>query len=137
MPQNKAQAGYLLCMSDNLVLEKTTPAAVMEWKSHRIKRSVRSTLAAETNAMEAACDAAYYNGIFISECLDSAYRASKSPDHCLIAVKPITDCRSLYDALRKQVFSTTERRVMVDLASIRETTGGDSGLTALQRATQS
>ena len=74
--------------------------------------------------MEAACDAGYYIGIFLSECLDISYRATKNPDHCLIQVKPVTDCRSLYDALRKQVFSTTERRVMVDLASIRETIGG-------------
>ena len=123
-PQNKTQAGYLIVITDQQALQRSRPAAVLEWKSHRIKRSVRSTLAAEANAMEASCDAAYYTGIFISECLAHGYRASKSPDHCLIAVKPVTDCRSLYDALCKQVFSTTERRVMVDLASIREIIGG-------------
>ena len=74
--------------------------------------------------MEAACDAGYFVAIFVSELLEMEFRASKSAGHALIPVKPITDCKSLYDAVRKQTTSTTERRVQVDLASIRETVGG-------------
>ena len=67
--KRKQDTGYLIAITDQRALQRSRPAAVLQWKSHRIKRFARSTLAAEANAMEASCDAAYYTGIFISECL--------------------------------------------------------------------
>ena len=39
-------------------------------------------------------------------------------------VFPITDCRSLYDALQRLSASLAEKRVILDLVAIRETCGG-------------
>ena len=48
------------------------------------------------------------------------FRASQSDGHTLVAVRPITDCRSLYEALIKQTLLTSEKRVQISFAAIRE-----------------
>jgi len=121
-PGFRTQAGYFIVITDQDALTKSRPASVLEWKSHRLKRSVKSTLAAEAAAMESSCDVGFYIGVFLSEILHSDFKASRSDGHTLVAVRPITDCRSLYDALIKQTMSTSEKRVQISFAAIRENT---------------
>ena len=71
--------------------------------------------------MDAACDHALYIACFLSELLsDASYRASQSAGQSLIAVKPVTDCKSLFDASKRLAQSLQEKRVQIDISSIRE-----------------
>lgn len=125
-PCFRTQAGYFIAMTDHSALLGTRPAAVLEWKSHRLKRWVKSTLAAVAAAMESACGVGFYIGVFLGELLHKDFRASRSDGHTLVAVNPITDCRSLYDASIKQTMSTTEKRVQISFAAVRENTAAAS-----------
>ena len=53
-----SQGGYLVFVADPKVLTPEGGIAVLvEWRTHRLKRKCKSTLTAETIAMEAATDA--------------------------------------------------------------------------------
>ena len=73
--------------------------------------------------MDAAIDHGHFLGCFWSELTLSSYRAAGS-DHCPTQVAPVTDCRSIYDAVRRLSTSLAEKRVQIDLAAIREACGG-------------
>ena len=56
-----------------------------------------------------------------------------------MAVRPITECRSVYNALIKQTMSTSEKRVQISFAVIRENTassGGDNSVGWVRTAHQ-
>jgi hypothetical protein len=55
----------------------------------------------------------------LSEVVDSTFRATKA-DYPLIAILPTTDCRSLYDAVRRSSTQFAERRTQIDVAAIKE-----------------
>ena len=89
------------------------------WKSHRIKRVVRSTLAAETMAaLEAVKHADVMRGHFADffEGIDyhSYYEHIQQ-----ISVIHLTDCRSLYDLLHRHGTVPSERRLLIDIEALR------------------
>ena len=51
MPRHGSQGGFVLLVADRAVASQPAPAAVVEWRSHRLKRVVKSTLAAEAAAL--------------------------------------------------------------------------------------
>ena len=73
--------------------------------------------------MDAAVDHATYLSHFLScfRKLDHKIGSTLPP---LFRVYPITDCRSLYDALQRLSASLQEKRVILDLVAIRESCGG-------------
>ncbi|CAE7177640.1 unnamed protein product [Symbiodinium microadriaticum] len=121
----RSQAGFLtfLCGEDVFSL-KGDSANLLDWRSHRIQRQCRSTLAAETMAMDAGFD----SGIFLRELLAEAMIESYSPvqsgslPKTFLPTHPVTDCRSLYDLLTKDgpVASTQEKRLTIDVEAIKQ-----------------
>ena len=80
----------------------------LAWRSRTIRRVVRSTIAAETNAMIDGLDAAYCAANILGELLG-----------CSIKIEALTDNESLY----RNSYATTmtdERRLRVDIAIIKE-----------------
>ncbi|CAE7232065.1 GIP [Symbiodinium sp. CCMP2456] len=110
-PDLKSQAG-------------TSPSSLLDWRSHRIQRQCRSTLAAETMAMDCGFD----SGVFVRELLAEALIQSYVPTQSgrlpeqLLPVHPVTDCRSLYDLVTKDgpVHSTQEKRLTIDVEAIKQ-----------------
>ena len=47
MPRHGSQAGYMILVAESSCVSRAAKAAVVSWNSHRIKRVVKSTLAAE------------------------------------------------------------------------------------------
>jgi hypothetical protein len=124
--ENCSQAGFILFLAEDSVL--TAAGGWMsphDWRSHRIRRVCRSTLAAECMAMDAAVDAAMFLRALLAEMLVSNYVAGKcgpiSPN--FLPLKSITDCRSLYDLLTKEgtPSTTLERRLSIDVAGLMQT----------------
>ena len=116
----------LILIASYLALVGPVSASVCEWRSHRLRRVTRSTLAAEAAAMDAAVDHAVYMSHFMS-CIHVAGHVVSGLAPPVFKVVPVTDCRSLYDALQRLSASLQEKRVLLDLVAIRETCGGSLG----------
>ena len=124
-PGLKSQAGYLTFLTGPDVFTPGGDAAsLLDWRSRRIQRQCRSTLAAETMSLDCGFD----SGIFVRELLAETLVKSYSPIQSgqlppgLLEVHPITDCRSLYDLLTKDgpVSSTQEKRLTIDVEAIKQ-----------------
>ena len=90
---------------------------MLDWRSGRVKRVVRSTLAAEACSADAGVD----HGFFVNCCLGEILGAHRAVDQ-----KPpfehyhATDCKSLFDAVVKNTSSLEEKRTLLDIRAIRE-----------------
>jgi len=121
---NRFQTGTLIAVTTTEVRLGRAPASVVDWRSTRTKRFVRSTLAAEAIAADTAADGVYYVAAFFEKALFRRRATAGRPTlPCVVR----TDCRSLYDAVLKVQATLEEKRTLIDLLSIKETVG-DNGL---------
>ena len=121
----KSQAGYMVFITGkNVFTLEGDKASLVEWKSHRIRRRCRSTLAAETMALDAAADAALFTRELLAEIVIESYQPTQSGrlDSEIFPASMATDCRSLYDLLVKDgpLSSTQEKRLTLDIGALRE-----------------
>ncbi|CAK0852939.1 unnamed protein product [Prorocentrum cordatum] len=95
---------------------KVTP---MLWRSRRIKRVVWSTLAAETMAALEAVE----NGDMLRQRLMELHHGlgywTHMDDVKAIKMVGVTDCKSLYDLLQKRGTVPSEKRLLIDIESLR------------------
>ena len=85
----------------------------ISWQSKRVKRVVKSTLAAETLAMVDAAEAAVYYRKFILELLGLKDSVRSVPIVCC------TDNSSLYDAVHSST-QVQDKRLRIEIAILRE-----------------
>ena len=109
LPGGGSQGGYIVFLSSS-----SGSVCPLIWQSHRIKRVVRSTLAAETLAMVEAAEAAILMGHLIAE-INSG---SSDGKHCNQIICH-TDNKSLFDAACSTKV-ILDKRLRVDLAALRE-----------------
>ena len=105
LPDGGSQGGYIILMVDSDGL-----CSPIEWQSTRIRRVVRSTLAAETLAMADALDAAIL--------IEGMWKEMAGPN-CNVSIVGITDCRSLFDAVNSSK-AVTDKRLRMEMAMLRE-----------------
>ena len=86
-------------------------SAPIEWRSKRLKRTPKSTLAAETTAMVDAIEAAYSTSKLLSEII---YDQKKT-----ITVEAVTDNLSLFEAAHTTT-QIQDRRLRIEMSIIRE-----------------
>eukprot|EP00971_Amphidinium_carterae_P189984 3771308-Amphidinium_carterae.1 len=88
----RSQMGYIVALAEKSVL--TTQGgrfSPVDYKSHRGKRVARSTLAAETQTLDAAIDTAIFiRQLFAEICIGTLGKLD--PD--FLPVVALTDCRS-------------------------------------------
>ena len=111
MPGMKSQSGQLFALS-TAKETGTFTANVIHWRSNRIKRVVRSTFAAETLSAVDAADHGIAARAMIQEWVNSG------PDS--IPIELFTDCRSLKDASDAIAPRALEKRLEMDLISLKE-----------------
>ena len=92
---------------------------MLEWKSLRLKRSTHSTIASEAASLDAGTGHAFFIAMALSELIDMNFRATtyKKP---VVPTYPCTDCKSLYDALKKLSAVCDEKHMQIDINSIKE-----------------
>ena len=100
-----SQGGYIVFICD-----KCGNCAPVSWASKKLKRVVRSTLAAETLAAIEALDSAYLVAKLLSEFLSEKNTRE---------IDIFTDNKSLYDAVGTSNL-VVEKRLRVDIAALRE-----------------
>ena len=118
-PNNKSQGGYVILATDKAVLSEERPASLLEWKSYRHQRVLRSTLAAEAASLDKAQDMGHFMACVFSEMVDGNHRASTSLT--IFEVIPVTDARSLWDAIHRLSTTFSEKRVEIDVSNLRST----------------
>ena len=97
-----SQGAYIIFLSDG------SRCCPIHWSSTRIKRVVKSTLAAETLALGEGCDTAFMLSKMISEIIGKE-----------IEIKCITDNQSLYETAHTSN-TLTDKRLLFEISSIRE-----------------
>ena len=105
LPDGSSQGGYVVFLVDC-----DGKAALIDWKSHKIRRVVRSTLAAETLAMSDAVDAAM---LVVSTWEELTGKSNG------MEVEAITDCNSLFDNVNSTKLCT-EKRLRIDIAMLKQ-----------------
>ena len=105
LPDGGSQGGVYVELVDSSM------SAPIQWQSKRLKRTPKSTLAAETIAMVEGMESAYLTSKLLSEIL---YNSTKD-----VPVEAVTDCYSLFEAAH----STTcieDKRLRIELSILRE-----------------
>ena len=126
MPKGGSQAGYLIPITETGAMHEQKPACLVERGSHRIKRVVKSTLAAESAGLAEALDHGEYVRALLGSILVKTEPASSyDKQHWEKFVDRIpmiaqVDAKSLYDHVVKPGSMPGERRVALDLWAARE-----------------
>ena len=123
--QSASQAGFMIFLGTFAAFTVIgSVVSLQDWRSHRIRRVCRSTLAAECMAMDASVDSAMFLRGLYAEVLLSKYSASSCGPlpADFLPLKSITDCRSLFDLLTKEgtPSTTLERRLAIDIAALNQ-----------------
>jgi hypothetical protein len=69
MPRHGSQAGFMILVAEVMRVQKSAKAAIVSWASHRIKRVVKSTLAAEAAALSEVQDQLKYARVLFMQML--------------------------------------------------------------------
>eukprot|EP00971_Amphidinium_carterae_P335930 6472029-Amphidinium_carterae.1 len=120
----KSQAGFVTGLSDNRIQQGSAPFNMLEYSSHRIKRTVRSTMSAESCALAEALDAHLYTRVLYQAMVHTSWQTSRQWQEDLMH-KPqkgflLTDGKSLHDHLNSTAANPSEKQVMLDLMFVRE-----------------
>lgn len=110
LPDGGTQGGHLIMLMGEE--GKFSPKC---WQSKRIKRVVRSTLVGETLALGDGVDSAVFLTTLYSELTTGDCTCNKLPIVC------VTDNHALFDAI-KSTKSVTQKRLILEISSIRELT---------------
>ena len=102
-----SQGGYIIFLTDGVNF------CPIEWRSCRVKRVVKSIMAAETLALAEGLEAAYVVGKLCGEVFH------RSPENYPMRVVGITDNKSLVDTAYSSSI-LEDRRLLIDMAIIRQ-----------------
>lgn len=119
-PGGKSQGGFLVVATTEDCARQEADASLLDWKSYRHQRVLRSTLAAEAASLDKSEDYANFLGCMLGEIAVAGYVASHS-GRSPFSIWPVTDARSLFDAIHRLATSFQEKRVEIDIAALRQT----------------
>ena len=125
---HKSQAAYICYLAEPAALTADGGyGSVVDWQSHRLKRSCQSTIYAEAMSSRAGACAGMWVQNFAREVMNENYRATDSvkavrrddvlkyPFHLHV----VTDCYSLYQTVVRSGLPT-DRRAAIEVLAIRE-----------------
>lgn len=117
----KAQQGQVHFISTKEVSEKPTVTNMVEFRSGRITRVVKSSLAAEGNALSSATD----EQIFLRLLAEAMWHGepvitAKWTSSLKVAGIVVTDAKALFDHLMKTGHLTSERQTMIDILAAKQ-----------------
>lgn len=120
-----SQGGYLLCLTDKSMIDRKKAACwLVDWSSKKLRRVVRSAVAAETLAGQNGLDAIEFFQALLAETLygmtPRQFRDSKPEFPACLVV----DSKGFYDAVTRSCCSAAislERILMIDYSIATET----------------
>ena len=118
---NRAQQGQVHFLTTSRAHKLPTPANILSFRSAKITRVVKSSLAAEGNALSAAADEQLYLRLLVQ-----AFRCgmptvtSQWKEELRYPGTVVTDAKALYDHLLKTGHMTAERQTMLDILAAKQ-----------------
>ena len=120
---HSSQGGYLLVLTNKKVLDgQATAYSVLGWRSHKLQRVCRSSLAAESQASASAVDDLMMTKTMLSLLCDPTQdpRSDRTAQRFGQNVLVI-DAKALYDALMKPNFvSAQDKRTAIEVACVQD-----------------
>ena len=113
----KSQEGIVVVLTTPSSLDGHGPCMMVDWKTTRTPRVVRSTIAGEAYAADDAIDRASLANAMLTEIITGDPILKTGP---LLKHAHATDCRSLYDAVISANPNTEEKRVLLTVRAIQE-----------------
>ena len=116
-----AQQGEIHLLTSTTAFRQPTPMCILEFHSNRIKRVVRSSLAAEGCAMSSCGDRQLFSRALLDAFLygkmevTSQWRRELKTSGCLV-----TDAKGLHDHLHKTGGVATERQAALDMLLMKQ-----------------
>ena len=108
LPDGSSQAGYTILLADD-----KRHFSPLTWQSKKIRRIVRSTIAAETLALMDGADSALLLSALFCEIIHGSSRDSLLPVDCII------NNYSLFEAIHSTKGIVTENHLRIDIGVIR------------------
>ena len=124
-PDLMSQMGALVVVTTSEALNGEAQGNVVDWRSCRTKRQVRATLAGEANAADHASDRGFWVASALTEILTGKSALDLKDDE-RIPTFPVTDCKSLFDALQKENPQVEDKRTLIDLLRLARTVSSDA-----------
>ena len=117
-----SQGGFMIVMTDKRVLHgEKCPFTPLAWKSFKLPRVCRSSLGAESQAMAGALEELLMVKTFLRMLLDKDVTLSRSQETLTMPCAVVTDCRALFDLLKKENIQTSnDKRVAIESLVIRD-----------------
>eukprot|EP00971_Amphidinium_carterae_P265861 5273952-Amphidinium_carterae.1 len=120
----RSQAGHIVGITDKRISGGAAPFNVVCFNTHRLRRVVKSTLAAEASALVEGLDTMLYVRTLWTCLTNPTWVTDKSWQEKL-AEQPgasilVTDGRSLYDSLTSTASVPQEKQIHLDLLFVRE-----------------
>ena len=123
LPGAKSQGAYMVFTTDQRLFEnKVAPFSPLAWASHRLKRSLNSSFAAEMASLVEGSGVLEWVRVLFSEAVDPGFRLR---DWKRFVAKrqamSIIDCRGIYDHVSKPCAGVSvDRRTGIDVAIYKE-----------------
>ena len=106
LPDEGSQGGFIIFLCD-----KEGNSSPIHWQSKKIKRNVKSTLAAECLALQEAAETAFYTKTILCEILNLNQRDIK--------IECYTDNKSLVDSVHSSK-TLQDKKLILDMAIVKE-----------------
>ena len=108
-----SQSGYLIFLaSRDSEHTRSQNVSLLDWNSTKLRRITHSTLASETLSLTAALDQTLYVKQLWSEISDTT--------DSRLSIYAYTDCKSLYDSVHSDTQTIREKRLLIEIASLRQ-----------------
>jgi len=123
--KRSTQAGYVIGLGQDRGNGQVLPFQVICWKSHKLRRKVRSTLAAEALAMCESIEHGELVRAMLKELREGVPLQLRDRDQCdqaiaKIKMVAITDCKDLYDTVMAICKGPSEQRLLLDIEGLNE-----------------
>ena len=120
-----SQGGYVLCLTTQEMFQrKRTKAWVIDWQSKKLRRAVRSSVAAETLAGQNGLDGIELFQALLEETLHGIFPRQFRQMVPKVPACLVIDSKGFYDAVTRSCCSqalSVERRLQIDYAIAKET----------------
>ena len=118
LKKSGSQRGHIIVLANKEIIhghKEMHTFSMIEWKSSRMRRVVRSTLAAEAYSASEASESLDYTRALLAEALDPSFTV-RNWQECAARIPgvAVTDCKSLFDVIATDLPKVADRRLALE-----------------------
>ena len=119
---HSSQGGYILLVGSRKVLEgNKCPMSTVSWRSFKLPRVCRSSLAAECQSLSSSLEELMMVKAFLAKMQRPEVELKVLKDDLKQECAVITDCKALYDCIKRETIQqATDKRVTIEALVIKD-----------------